>query len=234
MKHNKISTGTLVALGLSIQSLYAVAETGTDNITEVKDHSHISHNHSHEAKDKIAEGMCGSGMRMDLDGMVMHENIDNLPKDCKQISEEISIQVKAGVKYSEPYPGTVFGLDSHSWHAKPCARITIEFKNEDEIRHQWMLHGLPRYLYPGGMFHIEANGLTTKTGTFIVPSSHYTYLVHCDIAQHMEKGMKAQFVIGKGRKDLSSIPGLTEAKFADSYPNKSSTAVSTFRSENIE
>jgi len=232
MKHKKLSTGTLVALGLSIQSLYAVAIAETEKLSEPKEHSHMHHNH--KANNKLSEGTCGSGMRMDMDGMVMHENIDNIPKDCAEISEEITLEIKAGVKYSEPYPGTVFGLDSHSWHVKPCARVTVKFTNEDEIRHQWMLHGLPRYLYPGGMFHIEANGQTTKTGTFILPSSHYTYLVHCDIAQHMEKGMKAQLVVGKGRKDLSSIPGLTEPKFADTFPDKTSTAVSTFRSENIE
>ena len=54
-----------------------------------------------------------------------------------------------------------------------------------------MVHGLPRYLYPGGMFHLEANGGDSQTGTFIVPSDARTYLVHCDLPQHMEKGMKA-------------------------------------------
>ncbi len=222
-----LSTGTLVALGLSISNLYAA---DTDNSLEIKTPPHSHHN----TDKKSSEGMCGGGMRMDMQGMVMNENKDNIPKDCAEISEEITLEVKAGVKYSAPYPGNVFGLDNHQWHAKPCARITVKFTNEDEIRHQWMLHGLPRYLYPGGMFHIEANGLTTKTGTFIVPGSHYTYLVHCDIAQHMEKGMKAQLVVGKGRKDLASIPGISDPKFADTYPTQSSTAKSTFTSENIE
>ncbi len=160
------------------------------------------------------------GMRMDMQGMVMHENKDTLPEDCKNISEDILIKVKAGTQFATAYPGTVFGYDKHEWKAKPCSRITIEFENTDEIRHQLMVHGLPRYLYPEGMFHIEVNGKYTKTGTFIVPSTPFTYLVHCDIAQHTEKGMKAQLVVGTGTKDkpvLPSIPGISDAKFPDSY-----------------
>lgn len=158
-----------------------------------------------------------NGMRMDYAGMVMFENTKNLPKDCPKISTDVFIKVKAGVKYSAPYPGMVFGFDAHQWQTEPCARITVELTNEDEIRHQWMIHGLPRYLYPKGMFHIEANGLSKKTGTFIVPSNNYTYLVHCDIAQHTEKGMKAQLIIGTGRGNLSSIPGISNPIFPDNF-----------------
>src|SRR6266436_3609304 len=49
--------------------------------------------------------------------------------------------------------------------------------NENQVRHQWMIHDLPRYLYPEGMFHIEVNGHGKETGTFIVPSAKKTYLV---------------------------------------------------------
>jgi len=90
--------------------------------------------------------------------------------------------------------------------------------NEDYVRHQWMIHGLPRYLYPEGMFHLEVNGLARKTGTFIVPSAQKTYLVHCDVAQHMEKGMKAQLKVGGGDGDLPSIPGITDPRRPNFYP----------------
>ncbi|MGB4247757.1 MAG: multicopper oxidase domain-containing protein, partial [Pseudohongiellaceae bacterium] len=46
-------------------------------------------------------------------------------------------------------------------------------------------------------------------GSFIVPSDDATYLVHCDITQHMEKGMKAQLVVGAGSGDLWSVPGVS-------------------------
>src|SRR5262249_42612796 len=81
--------------------------------------------------------------------------------------------------------------------------------NEDHVRHQWMLHGLPRYLYPEGMFHLEVSGPGERSGTFIVPSAPKTYLVHCDVPQHAEKGMKAELKVAGGDGDLASIPGVT-------------------------
>jgi len=209
-----ISTGSLVALGLSISSLYS----GINMAEETAFESEEIKKHQHQPESKSMEGMvCGANMRMDMKGMVMYENKDNLPKDCAEISEDVTIEVKAGVKYAKQYPGTVFGFDQHQWQVKPCSRVTVEFTNDDDIRHQWMIHGLPKYLYPEGMFHIEVNGAGKKTGTFIVPSSHFTYLVHCDIAQHVEKGMKAQLKVGNGRGDLPSIPGISAPKFPDLF-----------------
>lgn len=149
------------------------------------------------------------GMTMDATGMVMNANSDKLPEDCAEISRDYEFTVIAGTAYAEPYAGTMFGFDEHEWRVEPCSRITITFENEDEVRHQWMIHRLPKYLYDQGMFHMEAAGGHTQKGTFIVPSDDRTYLVHCDIAQHMEKGMKAQLVVGKGSGDLWSIPGVT-------------------------
>ncbi len=208
MQHKKIrqgsvTVGTVMALGLQIADVQA--EQAAFKAEEIPAHS--GHDH------KMMEGGCGGHMRMDVDGMVMYENKDELPKECEEISEDVNIEVRAGVKYSKDYPGTVFGFDQHQWTAKPCSRITVNFINDDDIRHQWMIHGLPRYMYPEGMFHLEVNGKKSISGTFIVPSSHYTYLVHCDIAQHMEKGMKAQLVVGEGRGNLPSIPGISAPAF---------------------
>jgi hypothetical protein len=108
-------------------------------------------------------------------------------------------------------------MDQHEYQVEPCSRITVTFVNEDEVRHQWMIHGLPRYLYPGGMFHLEAAGGHSQTGTFIVPSDNKTYLVHCDMSQHMEKGMKAQLKVGKGSGDLWAIPGVSKGFIQDIY-----------------
>jgi FtsP/CotA-like multicopper oxidase with cupredoxin domain len=157
------------------------------------------------------------GMRMDMDGMVMNENVDQLPRDCAKISGEQNITVRAGKKYAQQLNGIMFTYDQREWNVEPCARVTVTLINEDDVRHQWMLHGLPRYLYPEGMFHLEVNGQAQKTGTFIVPSAKKTYLVHCDIAQHTEKGMKAQLKVGGGSGNLSSIPGITGPRQADRY-----------------
>jgi hypothetical protein len=93
----------------------------------------------------------------------------------------------------------------------------VTFINTDTVRHQWMVHGLPRYLYPQGMFHLEAAGGARQTGTFIVPADDQTYLVHCDVTQHMEKGMKGQLKVGRGSGDLWAVPGVSNAFNTTSY-----------------
>ncbi|MGR9107252.1 MAG: multicopper oxidase domain-containing protein [Gammaproteobacteria bacterium] len=169
---------------------------------------------------KPLEGESKIRMRheMDLQGMIMNENKDQLPVGCTAISEDLKFTVHAGRKYAERFPGKMFAYDQQEWQVKPCSRITVTFVNDDHIRHQFMIHGLPDYLYPPtGMFHIELTGPGSKTATFIVPSEPKTFLVHCELAQHMEKGMKAQMKVGEGDGDIPSIPGLTESVNADLY-----------------
>ncbi len=160
----------------------------------------------------------GDGHLMDMaGGMVMGQNSDKLPGGCDSISETREITVHAGHKYAEKFPGRMFAFDTQEFNFEPCTKLTVHFINDDKIRHQWMMHGLPKYLYPKGMFHLEVSGPGKISGTLILPPGDKTYLVHCDIAQHMEKGMKAQLKVGKGDGDLSSIPGVTAFAVADDY-----------------
>jgi len=170
--------------------------------------------HAHHLHDTHREH---SGMRMDMEGAVMNENLDQLPRDCPRIAGEQRITVHAGRKYAQPFNGVMFTYDQREWSVAPCTKVTVTLVNEDQVRHQWMIHGLPRYLYPEGMFHLEVNGGGQKTGTFIVPSAKKTYLVHCDIAQHTEKGMKAQLKVSGGDGDLASIPGITGPRQPELY-----------------
>jgi FtsP/CotA-like multicopper oxidase with cupredoxin domain len=167
-----------------------------------------AHHHHHMDHDHM----------MDHEGtMVMGETLDKLPSSCKSISEHVEITVRAGRKYARNFPGTAFAFDKQQWNVKPCAKVTWHFVNEDNVRHQFMMHGLPKYLYKYGMFHLEVTGPKTVSGTIIVPGSDDTFLVHCDISHHMEKGMKAQLVVGKGGTDIPSIPGLTPYNRVDTY-----------------
>jgi hypothetical protein len=70
------------------------------------------------------------------------------------------------------------------------------------------------------MFHLEVSGPGEVSGTLILPPGDKTYLVHCDIAQHMEKGMKGQLIVGKGSEQLPSIPGVTASIYPDDYSGK--------------
>jgi len=156
-------------------------------------------------------------MAVDQGGVVMNENHSTLPRDCTEISRDYELTIQAGRKYAADIPGMVFGMSQHEVRAEPCSRITVTFVNDDEVRHQWMVHGLPNYLYPAGMFHIEASGGQSRTGTFIVPGVEQTYLIHCDMAQHMEMGMRGQLVIGAGSGDLWGVSGITDQFYRYSY-----------------
>ena len=157
------------------------------------------------------------GMLMSETGIVMNQNHETLPRGCEAVSREHEITIHAGKKFAVDKPGLTFGMSEHEVKVEPCSRITVTFVNEDDIRHQWMVHGLPKYLYPAGMFHIEAMGGQRQTGTFIVPGDERNYLIHCDMAQHMEKGMRGQLVVGAGGGNLWGIAGVSDAFFRSGY-----------------
>jgi hypothetical protein len=172
---------------------------------EIEDHTKLLMDH-------------GDGHLMEMSGgMVMGQNTETLPGGCDSISETKEITVHAVHKFAEKFPGRMYAFDTQELNFKPCTKLTVHFVNEDHIRHQWMMHGLPKYLYPKGMFHLEVTGPAKISGTLILPPGDKTYLVHCDIAQHMEKGMKAQLKVGNGDGDLPSIPGVTALANPDDY-----------------
>ena len=212
-----LTATAILALSCSVQP--AVAEEAKDSKTdmrgshsgdEVKGGAEVDHskmNHSGHG------GHYDHKMTLDDGGMTMNWNDDTLPRGCKEISEEVDIEVRAGRKYANA--GQAFGFDKNEWRVKPCAKVTVNFINEDDVRHQWMMHGLPRYLYDQGMFHLEAAGNSKRKASLIVPNDDVTYLVHCDISQHMEKGLKAQLKVGAGSGDLPSVPGISDARIGD-------------------
>jgi len=159
----------------------------------------------------------GHQMVVDTGGVVMNENRDTLPRDCAEITRDYTFTIHAGRKYAEDTPGMIFGMSQHELRVEPCSRVEVTFVNEDGVRHQWMIHGLPKYLYPAGMFHIEVSGGQSRTGTFIVPSDDQTYLIHCDMAQHMEKGMRGQLVVGAGSGDLWGVAGISDQFYRFAY-----------------
>jgi len=196
----------------SLSLVLAAAGAKAEEQVEIKEHTLLMEH--------------GDGHLMDMDGaMVMGQNKDRLPGGCGKISDEKEITVRAGHKYTKKFPGTMFAFDQQEFRFKPCTRLTVHFINEDHVRHQWMMHGLPKFLYDKGMFHMEVTGPAKISGTFILPKEDRTYLVHCDIAQHMEKGMKAQLIVGKGSGTFASIPGLTDPAIPDNYGPSSAVPV---------
>ena len=160
------------------------------------------------------------GMLMNPNVMAMNTNTDILPDGCEIITEEIDISISAGTNNAS-YNGNIFGFSDPEIKASPCSKLNITFTNEDEVRHQFMIHGLPRYIYPSGMFHLEANGGYEVTGSLILPSGSETLIIHCDLSRHAELGMIAQLVIGDGGQDVPGIPYLSGQMFPDSYLSNS-------------
>jgi hypothetical protein len=194
----------------------ANAKEGADESVDHSAHAMHGMNHDMTNGQSAQKGHAGheehSGHTMTMLAMVMNGNADELPVGCNSVSEDVALTVRAGTDHAMYRDGKLFGYSQHQWQVKPCARVTVTFINEDDVRHQWMLHGLPDYLYRQGMFHMELNGRGQTTGSFIVPAENHTYLVHCDISQHTEKGMKAQLIVGSGSGDLDNVPGITVAQ----------------------
>ena len=141
--------------------------------------------------------------------MVMNANPDRLPPGCDEVAERREITVHAGKAHAEPFPGKVFTYDRRVLRVPRCTRLTVTFVNQDHIRHQWMVHGLPRETYPGGMFTLEVDGPGRATGTLILPGERRTLMVHCGLPQHMQKGMKGEIRIAGGDRRAANIPGVT-------------------------
>ncbi|MFB6208139.1 MAG: copper oxidase [Candidatus Nanohaloarchaea archaeon] len=152
---------------------------------------------------------------------VMNQNTDELPPGCDSISGWENITVKAGSHYAQQFNGKTFTYDDREYRFPACTKLSVTLVNNDSIRHQWMVHGLPQTTYPGGMFTIETTG-GKETGTFILPAYDETLLVHCGLPQHMQKGMKAQLIVGEGDGNIANIPGITGSTDRYAYPREKS------------
>lgn len=93
---------------------------------------------------------------------VTNENTDDPPPGCDSIQGETQITVHAGREQASEFNGAVFTFDNRSWEVDPCTKVTVTFVNEDEIRHQFMVHGT--YPRDPGFFQIEVTGPGEDTG----------------------------------------------------------------------
>lgn len=161
-------------------------------------------------------------------GTVTGENTDTLPPGCHEIRGQDELVVHGGKHFAKQFPGTIFTYDERTYHFKPCTRVTVTFVNNDTVRHQWMVHGLPTNIHEMGMFNIEVTGPGNDTGTFITPAEPETLMVHCGVPQHEQKGMKAQVKVGGGTGDLAGIPGISGKIDPFQYPRENPLPLSTF------
>lgn len=150
-----------------------------------------------------AAGPVSSAPFFDTAGLVLNANTSGLPQDCEAISGELAFTVRAGTRHVPADSTHTFAYDQPRLEAPPCSRVTVTLVNDDAVRHQWVLRGLPAALHPGGVFHLEANGGQQVTGTFILPGEAARYPVSCTLAGHATLGMQAVLTVG----DAMPAPG---------------------------
>ena len=145
----------------------------------------------------------GGGMMMDMrmvgNGTVVNGNAETLPPGCTEVAGERSVTVHGGVRHADG--GEMYSFERDRLELDRCTRVTVTFENEDDVRHQWMVHGLPTSVYPMGMFNVEVDGPGSVTGTFITPGDDVTLDTHCSLPQHEQKGMQMTVVVGEGSDD---------------------------------
>lgn len=145
----------------------------------------------------------GGGMMMDMrmvgNGTVVNGNAETLPPGCTEVAGERSVTVHGGVRHADG--GEMYSFERDRLELDRCTRVTVTFENEDDVRHQWMVHGLPTSVYPMGMFNVEVDGPGSVTGTFITPGDDVTLDTHCSLPQHEQKGMQMTVVVGEGGDD---------------------------------
>ncbi|PSH00937.1 MAG: hypothetical protein BRC30_00930 [Nanohaloarchaea archaeon SW_7_46_7] len=152
---------------------------------------------------------------------VMGQNTDKMPPGCESISGTANITVEAGTDHADKFPSKMYTYSDRKMQFEPCTKLTVNFINNDSVRHQWMVHGLPKETYPMGMFMLEVTGPGEETGTFILPAGDESLMIHCGLGQHMQKGMKAQLTVGEGDGKVSNIPGHTAAFNEHGYESES-------------
>lgn len=146
-----------------------------------------------------------SGLLMDSRGRtVIGQNDNRLPDGCTKLSEDVQLTVHAGRAFAK-FPGVVYGYSDAEWHVKPCARLTVTLINDDQVRHQWVVSGLPKELYPKGVFALEASGGEEVTGTFILPPQDRSYPVSSEVHQQPQ-AITSRLIVGEGDAFLPAFP----------------------------
>jgi len=176
----------LVGTGVSIAAIES-----SDTANSVRDHN--SHNHNQKS---LGTGTQEMRMQMVENGTIVNENKNELPPGCDEIAFDRKVTVVGGTEHAET--GEMFSFKRDRIQFEQCTRVTITFINRDDVRHQWMVHGLPTETYPMGMFNIEVNGPAQISATFITPGRDDTLHTHCSLPQHEQKGMEMFVDIGEG------------------------------------
>lgn len=131
--------------------------------------------------------------RLVENGSVVNANSDSLPPGCEAVRGERRLTVDAGREYAAA--GEAFGYDLDTVTAPACTRLVVTLVNHDDVRHQWVVDGLPTDTYPGGYVAIEVADRGSVTAAFVTPSQPGTYEGLSTLPQHEQHGMRLPLVV---------------------------------------
>lgn len=126
-------------------------------------------------------------------GSTVNANGTVLPPGCAAIQGERRLTVDAGREYAGD--GDAFGYDLDSVTAPACTRLVVTLVNHDDVRHQWVVDGLPTDAYPGGYLAIEVADRGSVTAAFVTPADPGTYEGLSTLPQHEQNGMRLPLVV---------------------------------------
>ena len=136
-------------------------------------------------------------------GSVVNANADSLPAGCEAVRGERRLTIDAGREYAAD--GDAFGYDLDTVTAPACTRLVVTLVNHDDVRHQWVVDGLPTDTYPGGYVAIEAADRGSVTAAFVTPSQPRTYEGLSTLPQHEQHGMRLPLVVtGDGPSETAT------------------------------
>jgi len=129
-------------------------------------------------------------------GSTVNANGSVVPPGCDAIRGERRLTVDAGREYAAD--GDAYGYDLDSVTAPACTRLVVTLVNHDDVRHQWVVDGLPTETYPGGYVAIEVANRGSVTAAFVTPSQPGTYEGLSTLPQHEQNGMRLPLVVTGG------------------------------------
>lgn len=194
MRRRVLAMAVLAAVGLLVTAGAVATLGGIPSTAMQSDHDDGGHDHGGHGDGGHGDG--GMDMEMVPNGTIVNENVDELPPGCDEIAGEREVTIQGGVEHSEA--GEMYSFGRDRLELEQCTAVTVTFVNQDDVRHQWMIHGLPAETYPMGMFNIEVNGPASVTATFVTPGADTTLHTHCSLPQHEQKGMAMAVVVGEG------------------------------------
>lgn len=83
--------------------------------------------------------------------------------------------------------GSEFSYTPNNITVKSGEKVTVNFKNGGTVQHTFVLKDLN--------FKLTADPGQTVSGSFTAPSAAGTHEFHCDVAGHLESGMKGNLVV---------------------------------------